>query len=95
MIAGRHTQSAEAGLKGAEDFLDALGMRVEAVSVPQSRLALDARIRFGRGFGASAGLNFGDCFAYALARERQAPLLFVGDDFRHTDVAAAIETGET
>lgn len=37
-----------------------------------------------------AGLNFGDCFAYALARERNCPLLFVGDDFSRTDIVGAI-----
>jgi ribonuclease VapC len=46
---------------------------------------LKARIKFGRGFGAAAGLNFGDSFSYALAKTLKAPLLFVGDDFSKTD----------
>jgi len=37
-------------------------------------------------------LNFGDCFAYALARESGEPLLFIGDDFAHTDISAALST---
>jgi ribonuclease VapC len=50
--------------------------------------ALDAWLRFGRGRH-PAGLNFGDCLAYATARVAGEPLLFVGDDFRKTDIAAA------
>ena len=49
-------------------------------------LTLDAYARFGKGRH-SAGLNFGDCFAYALANDEQAPLLFKGADFGQTDVA--------
>ena len=41
---------------------------------------------FGKGSGHAAGLNYGDCFAYALARELGEPLLFKGDDFAHTDI---------
>lgn len=51
---------------------------------------MQARIRFGKGFGAAAGLNFGDCFAYALAKTRNAPLLYAGDDFRATDIASPL-----
>ena len=47
---------------------------------------------YGRGSGHAAGLNFGDCFAYALAREQGAPLLFVGDDFARTDIEPALKT---
>ena len=45
---------------------------------------------FGRGSGHPARLNFGDCFAYALAIESNQPLLYKGDDFRHTDVRSAL-----
>ncbi len=48
----------------------------------------DAYARWGRG-NHPAGLNFGDCFAYALARSRQCPLLFIGNDFSQTDIEAA------
>ncbi len=44
---------------------------------------------YGRGSGHPARLNFGDCFAYALARETGEPLLFTGDDFVHTDLTPA------
>lgn len=50
---------------------------------------VDAHRRFGKGRH-PAGLNLGDCFAYALARQHDAPLLFKGEDFRHTDVRCAL-----
>ena len=56
----------------------------------QARLALRARIRFGRGMGHGGMLNFGDAFSYALARCREGPLLFVRNDFGMTDVSVAL-----
>ena len=61
---------------------------VEPVTLNQARIAREAYRDFGRGRH-KAGLNLGDCFAYALAKEMDEPLLFKGDDFRHTDVEAA------
>lgn len=58
----------------------------EPVTATQARIARDAYRDFGKGSGHPAGLNFGDCFAYALSRELNEPLLFKGDDFRHTDI---------
>lgn len=55
-----------------------------------ARLAADAFARYGRGTGHTAALNFGDCIAYATAIHLDVPLLFKGDDFRHTDVKAAL-----
>jgi ribonuclease VapC len=52
--------------------------------------AIEARVKFSRGSGHAAKLNFGDCFAYALAKTRNAPLLFKGDDFIHTDIEPAL-----
>jgi ribonuclease VapC len=52
--------------------------------------AIEARLRFSRGSGHPAKLNFGDCFAYALAKTRNLPLLFKGDDFIHTDIVPAL-----
>ncbi|MBL8568681.1 MAG: type II toxin-antitoxin system VapC family toxin [Phreatobacter sp.] len=57
---------------------------------PVARLAADAFARYGRGTGHPAALNFGDCIAYATAMHLDVPLLFKGDDFRHTDVKAAL-----
>jgi len=51
--------------------------------------AIEARVKFSRGSGHAAKLNFGDCFAYALAKTRNVPLLFKGDDFIHTDIEPA------
>lgn len=53
---------------------------------PQLDLARRAHLRFGRGSGSRARLNYGDCFSYALAVHAAEGLLFVGDDLTHTDV---------
>jgi ribonuclease VapC len=78
------------GYGGIED-LDALtgkyGLTRRAVSPIQAEIAREAFIRFGKGFH-PAKLNFGDCFAYALAKEINQPLLFKGDDFSQTDITA-------
>jgi ribonuclease VapC len=67
-------------------LLEAAGIVVEPVTASQARIARDAYRDFGKGTGHPAGLNLGDCFAYALARELNEPLLFKGDDFSHTDI---------
>jgi len=59
---------------------------VEPVTDAQARIAREAYRDFGRGSGHPARLNFGDCFAYALARITAEPLLSKGDDFAHTDI---------
>lgn len=58
------------------------------VTLDQAEVARDAYRRFGRG-NHPAGLNFGDCFSYALARISGEPLLFKGDDFSRTDIPVA------
>jgi ribonuclease VapC len=63
---------------------------VEPVTFEQARIAREAYRRFGKGSGHPARLNFGDCFAYALAKERDEPLLFIGQDFVHTDIRPAL-----
>jgi ribonuclease VapC len=67
-----------------------LEVELVPVSVEQAQIARAAYRDFGRGSGHPARLNFGDCFAYALAIERDEPLLFKGDDFSHTDVRSAL-----
>ena len=62
------------------------GLALEPVTADQARVARAAYRDFGRGSGHPAKLNFGDCFAYALATCTDEPLLFKGDDFTHTDV---------
>ena len=89
VLAGRRHDNAGAAIDDLRDLLTTLGIRIVAVDEAQAVLALNARIRFGRGFGKPAGLNFGDAFAYALAKALDAPLLFVGDDFAATDIRDA------
>lgn len=72
-----------------DELLQTAGVVVEPVTVEQARIAREAYRDFGKGSGHRAGLNFGDCFAYALAKVTGEPLLFRGDDFVHTDVARA------
>ncbi len=73
-----------------DDLLLEYGITIEPVTESQARMARIAHQRYGRGNDSNAKLNFGDCFAYALARERGEPLLFVGDDFTHTDIRPAL-----
>lgn len=71
-----------------DELIATAGIIVEPVTVAQARIAREAYRDFGKGSGHAAGLNFGDCFAYALAKAMAEPLLFKGNDFPHTDVAA-------
>jgi ribonuclease VapC len=64
-----------------------LKVEIAAVTAGHANIARKAFRRFGRGRHV-ANLNFGDCFAYALAKDKSAPLLFKGDDFGRTDVMA-------
>jgi ribonuclease VapC len=70
-------------------FIELAHITIEPVTGAQVRLARTAYRRFGRGTGHPAGLNFGDCFSYALAMDKRQPLLFKGNDFSQTDVLAA------
>jgi ribonuclease VapC len=70
------------------ELLEQLGLEIEPVSAAQVRIAEAAYRSFGKGTH-PAGLNFGDCFAYALAKETGEAILFKGDDFARTDLASA------
>lgn len=72
-----------------EDLIEVLGIVVVAFDAHQAGIASQAYRDYGRGSGHPAQLNLGDCFSYALARVTGEPLLYVGDDFGHTDVRAA------
>jgi ribonuclease VapC len=76
------------GVVDLDELLAAAAVRCVAVDSAQAHVARDAFARFGKG-QAPPGLNFGDCFPYALARVTGRPLLFKGEDFRRTDVAPA------
>ncbi|MBF6238642.1 type II toxin-antitoxin system VapC family toxin [Nocardia otitidiscaviarum] len=67
-----------------------LRIELQPVSVEQAAIARSAYRDFGKGSGHPAQLNFGDCFAYALAVATDKPLLYKGNDFVHTDIRAAL-----
>jgi ribonuclease VapC len=73
-----------------DDLIREARIAIEPVDEAQSVIARQAYRDFGRGSGHPARLNFGDCFAYALARRLGEPLLFKGDDFSRTDIASAL-----
>jgi ribonuclease VapC len=70
-------------------FFQRSGITIEPVTLEQARMAREAYRDFGKGHH-RAGLNFGDCFAYALARAHDQPLLYKGRDFSHTDLHSAL-----
>ena len=71
--------------KALDGLLYRINSSIEPVTLTQLEIARDGYRRFGQGTGGGA-LNFGDCFSYALARAREEPLLFKGEDFAKTDV---------
>ncbi|MBX9896602.1 MAG: type II toxin-antitoxin system VapC family toxin [Qipengyuania sp.] len=71
------------------ELVEGLGVEVVQLTAASARRVAEAYSRWGKGVHPAA-LNFGDCFAYELARERRCPLLFVGADFRTTDVASVL-----
>ncbi|WP_295388621.1 type II toxin-antitoxin system VapC family toxin [uncultured Thiodictyon sp.] len=78
------------GFRELTAFLDFIGIEVVPMDFVLAQIAYDAWARFGKGRH-PAKLNYGDCFAYALARQRGEPLLFKGGDFTLTDIQAAIQ----
>jgi len=68
-----------------------LGLQIVPTDVIQLRAAQNAYLAYGKGRHPAA-LNFGDCFTYALAKTRQAPLLFKGTDFARTDIVSALHS---
>ncbi len=71
------------------ELIAGLGFEVVAVTLASARQLAQAYARWGKGVHPAA-LNFGDCFAYALAKENSCPLLYVGDDFSRTDIQSAL-----
>lgn len=65
-------------------------VKITELTPAQAAIARSAHRDFRRGTGHPAGLNLGDCFAYALAADTGQPLLFKGDDFSHTDITPAL-----
>jgi ribonuclease VapC len=73
-----------------DDLLREAELIIEQVTEAQAQIAREAYRDFGKGSGHPAGLNFGDCFAYALAKATGEPILFKGDDFSRTDLSPAL-----
>jgi ribonuclease VapC len=76
------------GMRQAEAFFRRAGIIIEPVTLEQGELARQAFLDFGKGRH-RAGLNYGDCFSYALAKATGEPLLFKGNDFSQTDIETA------
>ena len=81
-------RKSDAGIRLWDSFFREAGIVVEAITEEHARTASQAWSRFGKGRH-PAGLNFGDCFSYALAKNANEPLLFKGDDFAQTDIISA------
>lgn len=86
VVHGRRGQRAVVLL---DDFLRLPVFEVVAPAVDEAAAAYAAFVAFGKGSGHSAGLNFGDVFSYALAKVRNLPLLYKGEDFLQTDIRSA------
>lgn len=82
------SRGGEAAVTKLDGLLAGAGIRCVAVDDMHAHLALEAFYRYGKG-RSPAGLNFGDCFSYALAMTYGRPLLFKGDDFAQTNVTPA------
>lgn len=82
------TSGAELEARG-DRLLASLGVTTEAVTEEHAQIVRQAYPLYGRGMGNPVRLNIGDCFAYALAKATGEPLLYKGDAFVHTDIAAA------
>jgi ribonuclease VapC len=73
-----------------DDLIEEMEIVIEPVTLAQAKIARQAYRDYGKGSGHPANLNFGDCFSYALAREKREPILYKGDDFVHTDLKSAL-----
>jgi ribonuclease VapC len=85
VLIGRRSQ---ADAKALDETLAALGIEISDVTYDQTALAIKGFVAFGKGRH-PARLNIADCFAYALAKSRNATMLFKGDDFSKTDIVPA------
>ena len=90
IVADRHANPAKA--RALDELIETVGIDIEPVTVSQARIAREAYKNYGKG-NHPAGLNYGDCFAYALAKATGQPLLFKGEDFTQTDIQAVLRNG--
>ena len=87
VMVNRHGPKAVAKLHA---LIQEAGIEVENVTPRHARIAIDAFALYGKGRKHKAGLNYGDCIVYALAKAAGLPLLFKGNDFLHTDLTPAL-----
>ena len=89
--AGTHRSATESQIKDAEELVDALYLELGASNIDLTESigtrALTAAQTYGRAVGHPAGLNLGDCFAYACAKEAKVGIIYKGNDFSMTDLA--------
>jgi ribonuclease VapC len=85
----RHVTIEEAAADVCE-FMNVAGVENMPITEAETRTALAAFARYGKGRGHPARLNMGDCLAYAMARNLKVPLLFRGDGFPKTDIESAV-----
>ena len=88
VVAARRRDEERARL--IEQFVNDAGIAIEPVTAHQAQIGRQAYRAYGQTASGKAKLNFGDCFAYALAKATGEPLLFKGDDFIHTDITPAL-----
>jgi ribonuclease VapC len=86
-ICRKHRASVAEARDDVREFLDIGHIDLLAIAPADGDTALEAFARYGKGRNHPAQLNLGDCFAYAMAKNRGVPLLFKGDDFDKTDIA--------
>ena len=84
IVARRRNLSAEMA-----NLIDGLGLETASITLAAARRVADCYAQWGKGVN-PAGLNFGDCFAYEVARSHDCPLLFIGEDFARTDVVSVL-----
>jgi ribonuclease VapC len=89
VLCGSKKIAPETAERWLDDFMKAAGIRIEPVTPDQAQAARSAHLKFGKGTGHGAALSYGGCFAYALAKTMDAPLLCKGNDFPLTDVSIA------
>jgi ribonuclease VapC len=84
IVAGRRNVGEEVA-----QLIDGLGFEIVSVTPASARRIVEAHEKWGKGVHPAA-LNFGDCFAYDVAKEHDCPLLYVGEDFSQTDIEGAL-----
>jgi ribonuclease VapC len=80
----------DSAIRELDNLIEKSSLELIPFTPKMARIAAQAFLKYGKGRGNSAQLNFGDCIAYAASKTEMMPLLFKGDDFRHTDVECAI-----